>query len=277
VVQYKIQTSKPEHVVFGNGESRKNWTLKPLANATTWGCNAMYRDFAPDNLIAIDVGIQNEIVASGYTRRHQCWFAEWEPIPTDAFAIESIIASTGFAESQICCAGDPDSNKVVINGVDTSDERVQELKLMFPHLDAEDLEAKLKSDYGMYVTYVSPEDKIRPISDPEGWSAGTTAMHLACQDGAEVVYMIGFDLSSYSSRINNIYKGTPHYLPPEAKGFNPINWKNQLYLLFKEFEDVQFKWAYDSNFLKQNDFESAKGLIELPNVETIAHENIRLT
>ena len=49
-------------LVIGNGESR-SW-YKPchqqiMDNDTvTWGCNAIYRDGAVDNLVAIDYGIQ---------------------------------------------------------------------------------------------------------------------------------------------------------------------------------------------------------------------------
>ena len=61
--------------------------------------------------------------------------------------------------------------------------------------------------------------------------------------------MLGFDLSSYNKPINNIYKGTEYYFPENAKGFNPVNWMNQLKTVFGEFPDTQFywvDWAYDT-------------------------------
>lgn len=275
VPNYTIQLTKPEHIVYGNGESRLNWKSKTSDHVVTWGCNAIYRDQTVDNLVVIDAGIQSEVVGSGYTKENKCWFAEWNPIPSEAFSVESGDVF-GFKQEDLHIVGE-DGGQVVIQGVDTSDERVKELQMQFPNLDKNDLELKLKKDYGMYVIYTGEHDKITPITDPVDWSAGTTAVHLACQQGAEIVYLIGFDLSSYASRINNVYKGSPHYLPPEAKGFNPVNWKNQLYLLFKEYEDVQFKWAYDGKILKQSDFKGVSGLLDLPNVETITYDNIRLT
>jgi hypothetical protein len=57
-------------VVIGNGTSRKKFDLK-LFNSKkiqTYGCNALYRDFAPDFLVAIGSKIAQEVKQSGYTR-----------------------------------------------------------------------------------------------------------------------------------------------------------------------------------------------------------------
>ena len=78
------------------------------------------------------------------------------------------------------------------------------------------------------------------IDYPRWWSAGNTALYLACKDGAEEVYMLGFDGSSYSENLNNIYKGSKNYLPEESRGLNTINWDNQFKILQKEFPDVKF-------------------------------------
>ena len=75
------------------------------------------------------------------------------------------------------------------------------------------------------------------------WSAGNTAVHLACQQGAEEIYMLGFDLSSTSKLINNIYKGSKYYYPENMKGFNPKNWLDQLKTVFDEYEDTKFYWV----------------------------------
>ena len=66
------------HVVFGNGESRKLFTwehLFKMTNYVTWGCNAIYRDIEVDNLVVADYGMQQEIVESGYARKNKCYFA----------------------------------------------------------------------------------------------------------------------------------------------------------------------------------------------------------
>ena len=48
--------------VLGNGISRKHIPLEPLrAHGKIYGCNALYRDFAPDHLVAVDTKMIIEI------------------------------------------------------------------------------------------------------------------------------------------------------------------------------------------------------------------------
>jgi hypothetical protein len=55
--------------VLGNGTSRKGIDLDKLKTlGRVYGCNALYRDFAPDVLIATDDGISQEIQKSGYAK-----------------------------------------------------------------------------------------------------------------------------------------------------------------------------------------------------------------
>ena len=102
-------------------------------------------------------------------------------------------------------------------------------------------------------SYVDENDHINNIDFPIGWSAGNTAMHLACQQGATEIYILGFDLSSYDEPLNNIYKGTDNYLSSDAKGFNSTNWMNQMQTVFREFKDVQFSWVdAKEQFIQEN-------------------------
>jgi hypothetical protein len=59
-------------VVIGNGTSRQKFDLTHLKtkNLQTYGCNALYRDFSPDFLIAVGNGIGNEIKHNGYAATH---------------------------------------------------------------------------------------------------------------------------------------------------------------------------------------------------------------
>ena len=45
---------------------------------------------------------------------------------------------------------------------------------------------------------------VRDIDIPREWSSGTTAIHLACQQGAKEIYLMGFDLSE--NPLNNMYE-----------------------------------------------------------------------
>jgi len=54
---------KSDALIIGNGKSRLQFDLNQLQNLfTTYGCNALYRDFIPDFLVSHDMGIADEIV-----------------------------------------------------------------------------------------------------------------------------------------------------------------------------------------------------------------------
>ena len=240
------------HYIYGNGESRKGFGVS-RQQGVSWGCNAIYRDHEVDILVAVDYGIQGEIIESGYARRHQCYFSDWNLLPTTSeILLEEM--KKGWKPEQIHYYG-KDKGSMVVTGSGREKDRI-------------------KKELGLHVIYPDDEDLITPITDPKDWGAGTTAVHLACQDVAcSEVYMFGFDIANYSDgeRINNIYKGSKFYLPEEAEGRNPHDWRQQLYLTFREFSNVKFKWV-------GNDFryvENSK-IKECANVEFLTYDNIRL-
>jgi hypothetical protein len=70
------QSNQHNNVAFvlGNGTSRRNLNHNSLLDkGIVYACNAMYREFEPHYLIAVDVKMVNEIVASGYNKTHAVW------------------------------------------------------------------------------------------------------------------------------------------------------------------------------------------------------------
>ena len=60
--------------VLGNGTSRQPVDVEEIAKiGKIYGCNALYRTFAPDYLIAVDVKMILEIAKSGYQKKHTVW------------------------------------------------------------------------------------------------------------------------------------------------------------------------------------------------------------
>lgn len=58
--------------VLGNGLSRAAVEPETLKNhGRVYGCNALYRTFVPDVLVATDAPIAREIQQSGYAQRHR--------------------------------------------------------------------------------------------------------------------------------------------------------------------------------------------------------------
>ena len=75
---------------IGNGESRKGIDLSQFRpHGKIYGCNALYRDFTPDVLTAVDDGMMHEIYQSGYCDKNETWFRNWTRIP--GMAYESLV------------------------------------------------------------------------------------------------------------------------------------------------------------------------------------------
>jgi hypothetical protein len=66
--------SKKIAFVLGNGTSRKYINLEILKqHGTIYGCNALYREFAPDHLVAVDTKMVIEICDKGYQNNYNVW------------------------------------------------------------------------------------------------------------------------------------------------------------------------------------------------------------
>ena len=231
-------TNLKKHLVYGNGESRP---IKPIIGGDfiTWGCNAIYRDFVVDNLVSVDYAMQQEIYQSEYAMKNKCWFTDWEVLPA-GFNPQMVMPNN---DAPIFETPQLGRRSCVVQGktYDSVQRVMSEILTFNPQLDKDDLRKKLEKDIGLYITWVAEEDMVEDIDYPKGWSAGNTALHLACQSGAEEVYMLGFDGSDYSKPLNNIYKGSKNYLTANSRGFNTINWDNQFKLVQKEFPNVKIK------------------------------------
>lgn len=234
-------------LVIGNGESR-SW-FKPChqtiikKGVNVWGCNAIYRDGEVDILVATDPAMQQEIYASGYAQDNVCFFMDWSKIPVEIG--DTFLLGYDIPDDLIHIHKETEAKDCIIRGKDptTVQEKVKEALKMNPHLDGPDLVRKMEKDTGVWITDVREEDSVFDFDFPRGWSTGTSALHLACQKGARDVYFMGFDLSEYEQPLNNIYKDTDNYLPSDSKGFNPVNWVEQMQGTFVEFKDVEFHWV----------------------------------
>jgi hypothetical protein len=62
-----MEMSRNPAFIIGNGESRRNFDLNHIKGvAPIFGCNALYRDFSPDWLVAVDLGMVDEISSSDF-------------------------------------------------------------------------------------------------------------------------------------------------------------------------------------------------------------------
>ena len=76
VIPLSPQEKANKHVAFvlGNGNSRQGIEVTEIApQGKIYGCNALYRSFAPDYLVAVDVKMILEISKTGYQKKHEVW------------------------------------------------------------------------------------------------------------------------------------------------------------------------------------------------------------
>jgi hypothetical protein len=67
--------------VIGNGSSRLGFDLSKLRpHGKIFGCNALYRDFTPDCLVAVDAKMLFEIAETGYQHRYPVYTNKQEKI-----------------------------------------------------------------------------------------------------------------------------------------------------------------------------------------------------
>lgn len=73
-----------------------------------------------------------------------------------------------------------------------------------------------------------------------GYSSGPIATGLACIDGAETVYLVGFDMGPVNNKFNNIYADTEFYKKSTAVPTYTGNWARQIAGIIKEYPSKSF-------------------------------------
>jgi hypothetical protein len=102
--------------VLGNGRSRLGLNLISLSKAgKTFGCNALYRDFSPDVLIATDPGITKEIESSNYPKHHE-FFTRKPNHPNSKLITKNYGYSSG--PIAVTCAAMEGFEKIYLIGFD---------------------------------------------------------------------------------------------------------------------------------------------------------------
>ena len=232
---------------IGNGESRKDFDLETLRpHGKIYGCNAIYRDFTPDVLIAVDHAIMHEIYQSGYCYNNETYFREWNRLPGETY--------------ELTVFGTLDKKEIEQNlkkfGSFIKNNRTNETQYVFHGVNLagkikvitknKEIKNKNIDHTGVYATWVRDDDKAKNISElvkpkDRGWAAGSTSGLVAClKEQPDEVYLIGHDLNSKNGKLNNVYKGTKCYGPPEKGAIPSVNWIDQWRQLFLEYENVNF-------------------------------------
>ena len=239
-------------IVYGNGKSRLKWDLKQNLHddIITWGCNRIYNDIVVDNLVAVDFHISHMVYESGYANNNKCWFANWNILPKE-FDVDYMRKKFYDYPIGKLMENSKTEHGCVING------REQE------------------PNQGLYINWNNEKDMVENIEFPKEWSSGTTAVHLACQQGAKEIYLMGFDLSE--NPLNNVYEELQKHqklnenqkmvkkLEPHSIWYRS-DWANEMKTVMQEFSDTDFIWIepheqstkFDMNNLTYDTYENIR-------------------
>jgi hypothetical protein len=225
--------------IIGNGPSRREVHLSEL-EGTTFGCNAIYRDFKPDYLLSGDAGVIKEICASKYPAKNKCIFPDWSPVP--------------YAYKEI-----------VLEPFRTGDYEIEESN---PH-DLKHVQIFGNEHDGSKQVHVIGCDPIWRIEDMKGtedepefsinFFAGSNALAQASIMGFDKIGLIGFDSiwNFTPNTYQNIYAGTQNYKREKETsrlriGTNDPNsmvgtQESQIKKVLDKFRDIEYTIYYSGN------------------------------
>lgn len=244
--------------VIGNGESRKNISIKKLqALGRVWGCNAMYREYNLDGLIAVDPMLEHEIYRSGYTHNNPVYFRDWDPMPTEHYDMMKDAFVSKMTNPKIREHGEKKDNFVIHGQSAVNQSRTTE-------------RWKGEGFENVYITWTHGSDKVTQLKDimtnidgePQdlGWCSGASAMYVACKvEQPKQCYMVGMDLYSTNNKTNNLYKDTFGYVSANETALNPENWVIQKGRCMMQNPNIEF--------IKVN----GEGFDELPEWKSISN------
>jgi len=239
---------------IGNGESRQSFDLQKLRSiGKIYGCNALYRDFTPDVLVAVDHGISHEIYQSGYSKENEVWLRGWTKVP------KHMLSSMVFGNVSEQEVNDFEKYDVLKQNKEQK-EFAKEFVFHGSSLNGivgvlrkgKDKEPEVVkkeiNQKSAFVSWIYENDKSHSLDDlvigekDRGYACGATAGRIALIQNQDVkeVYLIGHDLDSNTHQINNMYKGTTNYNIVESKPIPSVNWKTQWKTLFCEYPQVKF-------------------------------------
>ena len=239
----------------------------------------------PDVLTAVDHGIMHEIYHAGVAQKIPCYFRDWTKVP--AMTYESMLyAGADKVEADehlkyVLKSNDRgDSKEYVMHGsniqgiVNMIKREPDKFKKDIIHLEKKEINhATIK------VSWIKEPDKSVSLTDimtekgkprDHGWACGASAGYVAIhREKPDEVYLIGHDLHSATDKVNNLYKGTKHYVAPENGPTPAVNWINQWYTLAD--------WNPDIKFIKVNRFNDGRDLVNGPIKEWNERKNITYT
>jgi hypothetical protein len=265
---------------IGNGESRIGFDLEKLRpHGKIYGCNAIYRDFMPDVLTAVDHGIMHEVYHAGIAQKIPCYFRDWTKVPAMTYepmlmgGISNLEEAKEALDKVLISNNRGDSKEYVMHGSKLSG--VIDLIKREPNKFNKDIIKLQKKEINhatIKVSWIKEPDyshNINDISEPRdhGWACGASAGFVAVKnEQPDEIYLIGHDLYSSTNHVNNIYKSTKNYVAQENGPTPAVNWIRQWYTLAD--------WNPNIKFIKINRFNDGRDKVNGPISEWDKRTNI---
>ena len=253
---------------IGNGESRKDYNLEKLRpHGKIYGCNAIYRDFLPDVLTAVDHGIMHEIYHAGMAQKIPCYFRDWTKVPAMTYemmiygGMEKLEAEQHLKEVLVSNERG-DSKEYVMHGsklqgiVDLIKRNGEKAKKNVNQSTIKVSWIK-EPDYSTSLSDICVENNGKGAKRDFGWACGASAGYVAIhREQPDEIYLIGHDLYSATNLVNNLYKSTKHYVAKENGPTPAVNWIRQWRTLMD--------WYPNTKFIKVNQYNDGRDKTNLP-------------
>lgn len=139
-------------------------------------------------------------------------------------------------------------------------------------------EIYVRDDWFKYYRKIQKQKNIKTVPElpytgtqrpdkPEHWGSGCYAVLVAASLAFEEITLVGFDLYSKNTKVNNVYKGTANYSDSDNQAVDYSYWVYQISKVFHCFPDTKFVvaneagWEMPASWQRQN--------VQFTNIEQI--------
>lgn len=107
-----------------------------------------------------------------------------------------------------------------------------------------------------------------------GYSSGPIALAIACADGHDRIYMLGFDLGpNEQGRFNNVFAGLSHYKAVDSGPTYTGNWIKQIMKIAQDHPSVEIIRVHGSTTAAIGDFAKITNLSKLDFADFVGRIN----
>ena len=107
-----------------------------------------------------------------------------------------------------------------------------------------------------------------------GYSSGPIALAIACADGHDRIYLLGFDLGpNEQGRFNNLFAGSEHYKAVDSGPTFTGNWIKQIIKIAGDHPAVQLIRVHGSATADVKEFDPVRNLSKLDFADFVARIN----